>query len=81
MDVKAGDHLVVRGRTVSQPDRNAEVLKVLGADGGPPYQVRWSDDGHEGLFFPGADASVEKAEKPVKAVKAPRKQKQPPQDG
>jgi hypothetical protein len=84
MDVKAGDHLVVRGRTVSQPDRNAEVLKVLGADGGPPYQVRWSDDGHEGLFFPGADTSVEKAEKPVKAVKAAkaaRKQKQPPQDG
>jgi hypothetical protein len=21
--------------------------------------VRWEDDGHEGLFFPGSDASVE----------------------
>jgi hypothetical protein len=21
--------------------------------------VRWSDDGHEGLFFPGSDAIVE----------------------
>lgn len=66
MEVKAGDHLLVRGNKVTQPDRNAEVLKVLGANGGPPYQVRWIDDGHEGLFFPGSDTSVEKV---VKAAK------------
>lgn len=63
MDVKPGDHLLVRGHTVSQPDRNAEVLKVLGANGGPPYQVRWAEDGHEGLFFPGSDTLIEKAAK------------------
>jgi hypothetical protein len=63
MDVKPGDHLLVRGHTVSRPDRSAEVLKVLGADGGPPYQVRWAEDGHEGLFFPGSDALIEKAAK------------------
>ena len=28
-----------------------------GADGAPPYVVRWSD-GHEGLMFPGADAHI-----------------------
>lgn len=67
MEVKAGDHLVVRSHTVAHPDRNAEVLKVLGPDGGPPYQVRWTEDGHEGLFFPGSDALVEKV------GKAPRK--------
>jgi hypothetical protein len=66
MDVKAGDHLVVRGRTVAQPDRTAEVLKVLGTDGGPPYQVRWTEDGHEGLFFPGSDALVEHLAKGAK---------------
>jgi hypothetical protein len=66
MDVKVGDHLVVRGRTVSQPDRTAEVLEVLGTDGGPPYQVRWTEDGHEGLFFPGPDALVEHVSKGVK---------------
>jgi len=59
MDAKVGDHLLVRGHTVAKPDRTAEVLKVLGADGGPPYQVRWTEDGHEGLFFPGSDALVE----------------------
>jgi hypothetical protein len=63
MNVKPGDHLVVRGHTITQPDRNAEVLKVLGTNGGPPYQVRWADDGHEGVFFPGSDATVEKAPK------------------
>jgi hypothetical protein len=73
MDVKAGDQLVVRGHTVAQPDRSAEVLKVLGADGGPPYQVRWSDDGHEGLFFPGSDALVQKAAKAVKGAKKRQK--------
>jgi len=70
MDVKPGDHLLVRGHTVSQPDRNAEVLKVLGANGGPPYQVRWAEDGHEGLFFPGSDALIEKA--PKSGKKRPR---------
>jgi hypothetical protein len=66
MQARAGDHLLVRGRSVAQPDRSAEVLKVLGSNGAPPYQVRWSEDGHEGLFFPGPDTSVEKAAKPAK---------------
>jgi len=28
-------------------------------DGGPPYLVRWNDSGHETLYFPGNDATVE----------------------
>jgi hypothetical protein len=63
MDVQPGDHLLVRGHTIARPDRNAVVLKVLGANGGPPYQVRWTEDGHEGLFFPGSDTQVAKAPK------------------
>ena len=59
MDAKTGDHLVVRGRTAAQPNRTAAVLKVLRADGGPPYQGRWTEDRHEGLSFPGSDALVE----------------------
>lgn len=30
-----------------------------GEDGAPPYLVRWDADGHQGLFFPGADAVIE----------------------
>jgi hypothetical protein len=57
MKAVAGDRLVVRPLTASP--RDAEILEVHGSDGEPPYLVRWSDDGHEGLVFPGSDASVE----------------------
>ncbi len=54
-----GDRIVVRGHHTGEPDRDAEILRVEGKDGGPPYRVRWSDDGHESLFFPSSDAYVE----------------------
>lgn len=57
MQAKVGDRLVVEGAHVDVPRREGEVLEVRGADGGPPYVVRWSD-GHEGLTFPGPDAHV-----------------------
>ena len=59
MHAAVGDRLVIRGHHVGDRDRDAEILEVRGADGGPPYLVRWSDDGHEGLLFPGSDASIE----------------------
>jgi hypothetical protein len=55
---KVGDMIVVKGHHLGEPDRDAVVLEVHGADGEPPYVVQWSADGHEGLFFPGSDASV-----------------------
>ncbi len=59
MRAAIGDKIVVRGHRVGEADRDAVILDVEGPDGGPPYRVRWSDDGHEGVFFPGEDASVE----------------------
>jgi hypothetical protein len=59
MFAAVGDRLVVRGRTLNDPRRDAEILEVRHPDGSPPYLVRWSDTGHEGLFFPGPDAYVE----------------------
>jgi hypothetical protein len=53
-----GDKIIVKSHHVGEPDRDAVVLGVRGADGGPPYLVRWAEDGHEGLFFPGSDANV-----------------------
>lgn len=61
MHAQPGDHIVIRGRTTGSPDRDAEVLAVEHEDGSPPYRVRWSDSGHEGLFFPGTDAYVDHA--------------------
>jgi len=57
MHAQKGDRLVIRGHHVGELDRDGEILEV-GEHGGPPYLVRWSDDGHEGLIFPGSDALV-----------------------
>jgi len=59
VDASVGDRLVIKGHHVGEPDRDAEILEVHGEDGGPPYLVRWDDDGHEGLFFPGSDAEID----------------------
>jgi hypothetical protein len=59
MRAAVGDRLVVKGHRIGDADKGAQILAVEGEDGGPPYLVRWEDDGHEGLFFPGADAAVE----------------------
>jgi hypothetical protein len=55
---KVGDKIIVKAHHIGEPDRDAVVLDVRGANGAPPYLVRWSADGHEGLFFPGCDANV-----------------------
>lgn len=59
MRARIGDKLVVRGHHVGEHERDAEILEVHGADGAPPYLVRWLDSGHETLVFPGPDATVE----------------------
>lgn len=59
MRARKGDRLVVHSRHVDGPVRDGEILEVLHPDGQPPYRVRWSDDGHETLVFPGPDAYVE----------------------
>jgi hypothetical protein len=58
MHAEVGDRIVIRSHRVGEAERDAEVLET-GPGGGPPFRVRWGDDGHEGLFFPGSDAYVE----------------------
>lgn len=57
MKANVGDQLVTESNKVDAPRGQAEILEVRGADGAPPYVVRWAD-GHEGLVFPGPDAHV-----------------------
>ncbi|HET9075830.1 MAG TPA: DUF1918 domain-containing protein [Acidimicrobiales bacterium] len=58
MQAQAGDRIVIKGHHVGEPERDCEILEVRGQNGEPPYVVRW-EDGHQGLFFPGPDASVQ----------------------
>ena len=57
MQANVGDQLLVEGPTAETHRRSGEILEVHGADGAPPYLVKWSD-GHEGLVYPGPDAHV-----------------------
>jgi len=58
MQAKVGDRLVVHGAHVSDHVRDGEIIEVHGEDGTAPFLVRWSDDGHESLVFPGPGTTV-----------------------
>ncbi|MPZ71682.1 MAG: DUF1918 domain-containing protein [Nitriliruptorales bacterium] len=59
MKAQPGDRLVIKGHKVGEHERVAEVLEARGEDGGPPFRIRWAEDEHETLLFPGPDAEVQ----------------------
>ncbi len=59
MHAVVGDKIVIRGHHTGQPVREAIILAIEGENGAPPYRVRWTEDEHEGFFFPGSDAVIE----------------------
>ncbi len=65
MYASVGDRLIVHGLHVGDVERDGEILEVRGQDGGPPFVVRWSDSGHEGMIYPGADAVVQHFKHPA----------------
>ncbi len=74
---RAGDWIEVHGHAQGQPPRHAMVLEVLGSTGNEHYRVRWAEDEHESIFFPGPDATVRKKEKPP-GTRKPRAPKRAP---
>ena len=58
MRATPGDRIILAGELVDQPTRAGEVLEARGADGGPPYVVRW-EDGHTSTMFPGPGAVLQ----------------------
>lgn len=68
MQAHVGDQIIIRGHHVGEHERRGEILEVHGDDGGAPYLVRWDEDGHQSLFFPGTDAYIrhlEHADRPA----------------
>lgn len=53
-----GDRLVVEGHHQGEAKRDGEIVEVLGADGAPPYVVRW-DDGTTSQLYPSSDVSIQ----------------------
>ena len=58
MTAHVGDRIIVHSPHVGEPSRDGEIIEVHGAEGEPPYLVRWSDDGHVSLVFPGPGAAT-----------------------
>jgi hypothetical protein len=58
MRAQVGDWLIVHSRAVDDGVRKALILEVSHADGSPPYVVRWLDDDHSSVVFPGSDATI-----------------------
>lgn len=71
MKAAAGDGLTVRGRRQGDEDRHGTIIEVHGADGAPPYLVRWRDD-HDSVFFPSSDTVVE--HHPAAGVASPERE-------
>ena len=58
MKAKVGDWLVMKGGAAGHGDQRGLITEVNSAEGAPPYVVRWLDDDHEAMVFPGPDAVV-----------------------
>jgi hypothetical protein len=59
MIAQVGDRIVLENVHLGDPRRVGVVTEVTHPDGTPPYQVRWLDNGHTTLIFPGAEARIE----------------------
>jgi hypothetical protein len=65
MEAREGDRVIVEGNKVGQARRSGKIVDVMRArpDATGPaqhYRVRW-DDGHETVFYPGADARIDRS--------------------
>lgn len=59
MKAMVGDRLVINGTNLGDRRRVGIVTGVAHPDGSPPYVVRWLEDDHESVVFPGPTAHVE----------------------
>ncbi len=57
-----GDWLIIEGTNLGHPRRIGQIVGLRHQDGTPPYAVRWLEDDHESLVFPGPTARVERHE-------------------
>jgi hypothetical protein len=58
MKANVGDWLVIKGTRMELADQRGLITEVHGADGAPPYVVRWLANDHVTTVFPGSDALI-----------------------
>lgn len=58
MKASIGDRVIVEGTRLGAARRDGRVVALHHADGSPPWDVLWSENGRTSLFFPGPDAHL-----------------------
>ena len=58
LELRSGDS---RARVAPALGGRITAAELAHPDGSPPYTVRWLNDDHESVVFPGPDARVEAA--------------------
>ena len=58
MRAHQGDWLVVETAALDRRSLRGRIEEVTGPDGEPPFRVRWTEDDHVSIVFPGPDARV-----------------------
>jgi hypothetical protein len=58
MQAQVGDRIFIESRKVGDARRSGAVVEVISGPGSDHYRVRW-DDGHESIFYPSSDATVQ----------------------
>ncbi|GIF13933.1 DUF1918 domain-containing protein [Actinoplanes teichomyceticus] len=59
MKAHIGDRIIVAGVHVGIEKRVGVITGIEHPDGTPPYTVRWINDDHTSLFYPGPESRVE----------------------
>lgn len=59
MQAQVGEWLVIEGKTLDDRRRQGQIVALVHTDGSPPYHVRWMEDNHESLVYPGPGARIE----------------------
>lgn len=59
MKAEVGDRLVVHSRHLDEATRVGDIVEVHGANGAPPYVVRWEGPTETAVVVPGPDAYVQ----------------------
>ena len=69
---RAGDKISVPGHAVGVPGKTGEIVEVVGEQDHTRFRVRW-EDGHESIFFPGEDTTIERPRTRRSKAAAPRR--------
>jgi hypothetical protein len=59
MIAQVGDRIIVDETPIGDTRRVGVITALTHPDGAPPYHVRWLNNGHRSLVFPGSDAPIQ----------------------